>query len=131
MALYRDGFDTVDPVDVVSNTTYTTSNTTVRAASMNVTAPSSPIILIGGMHSSTSISFSSYTSPLVEDVDAYGGGAREGFFFASFVQSGSGASGDLDATSTASGADIKHAFAVALNPPSTPPPVLVFGRRRR
>lgn len=117
---YRDGFDTADPIDAVSNTAYITSNTTVRAAAMTVSAANSPIIFIGYVGSSTTQSFTPPSSPsaMTENVDWWGsGGGRSNFTFASVVWSGSGSTGNMDATNTATTAS-KHAFAVALNPPA-------------
>ncbi len=118
IATYRDGFDTADPIDVVSDTVYTTSNATVRAAGMTVSAANSPLIFFGYVHSSSSTTFTPATNPgtFVEDVDFWSaGGSRFTREIASFVWTGSGATGDMDATHSATTVN-KHAFAVALNP---------------
>lgn len=123
---YRDGFDTADPIDVVSDTGYTTSNTTVRAASMTVAAANSPIIFFGATHSSSTQSFTPPTAPttLAEDLDSWGDGARFAREIASAVWTGSGATGALDATYSTTTAD-KHAFAVVLNPAAGEPTLAV------
>ena len=74
MVAFRDAFDTADPIDVVSNTSYVTSNTTVRAAGMTVAAANSPIIYFGGAHSSSAQTFTPPTNPttLTEHVDRDG-----------------------------------------------------------
>lgn len=115
---YRDGFNTSTPIDVVSDTVYTTSNTTVRAASMTVAAVNSPIIFFGGTHATASMTWDTVpTAPttLTEDVDYYDGTGRFGRGIYSAVWSGSGATGDMDAVISSTQTD-KHAFAVALVP---------------
>ncbi len=117
VATYRDGFDTADPIDVVSDTAYTTSNATVRAAGMTVSAANSPLIWFGNTHNSSSATMTPATNPgtFVEDVDNWNSTSRWGREIASFVWTGSGATGDMDATNSVS-TTTKHAFAVALNP---------------
>lgn len=115
---YRDGFDTTTPIDVVSDTVYTTSNTTVRAASMTVTAVNSPIIFFGATHATASMTYDTApTTPttLAEDVDYYDATGRFGRGIHSAVWTGSGATGDMDAVISSVQTD-KHAFAVALVP---------------
>jgi hypothetical protein len=117
IATYRDGFDTADPIDVVSNTSYTTSDTTVRAASMAVAAANSAIIFFGSAHQSSTQTFTppTVTTTFAEDVDTWDSGSRFAREVASVVWTGSGATGDMDATYSATATD-KIAFAVALNP---------------
>ncbi len=119
MVAYRDGFDPADPIDVVSATNYTTSNTTVRAAGVTAAAANSPIIFFGGQHSSSSVTYTPPTNPgtFAEDDDFWQTGSRFGREIASFVWTGSGATGDMDATSSATTAS-KGAIAVVLNPAS-------------
>lgn len=124
---YRDGFNTSDPIDVVSNTAYVTSNTILRAAGVTVASTGSPIIFVGGTHSSTSQTFTPPTNPgtFAEDVDFHDTGSRGARTFASLVWGSSGATGDMDATISATTVS-KHAFAIVLKPasggggPSTP-----------
>lgn len=118
IATYRDGFDTADPIDVVSSTEYLTDNTTIRAASMTVTAANSPIIFTGGAHFTATESFDvmpSAPTALTEDVDYFNDTSREVRGFASAVWSGSGATGNMDATISATNI-LKAGFALALNP---------------
>ena len=111
-------FDPVNPIDVVSNTAYRTSDAICRAASMTVTSPNSPLVFWGGVYSTSSKTFmkpSVPTSDWVEDDDA--GSTTPDFWteVCSMSWSGSGASGDMSATISAS-LTTKHAFAVALKP---------------
>lgn len=114
---YRDGFDTADPIDIVSNTSYVTNDTTNRAASVSATAANSPIIFFGGVHVSASVTSTPPSAPsaMTEDVDYYDNAGRFARQVASVVWTGSGATGDMDATISSTQAD-KHAFAVVLNP---------------
>lgn len=127
---YRGGFDTADPIDVVSDTAYVTSNTTVRAASMAVSAANSVVLFFGGINQSSSITFTEPSAPAAfsENVDQYSDQSRFGRTVASLVWTGSGATGDMDATASGTTVD-KHAFAVALNPASASSGLL--SRRRR
>jgi hypothetical protein len=114
---YRDGFATGGPIDVVSDTAYFTSDTTVRAASMSVTAANSPLLYFGVFNTSTTQSFSPPSVPtaFAEDVDFFSSDSRSARTVASVVWAGSGATGNMDATASATQVD-KHAYAVALNP---------------
>lgn len=128
---YRGGFDTADPIDVVSDTAYVTSNTTVRAATMTVTAANSVLLFFGGINQSSSITYTAPTVPasMTEDVDQYSDQSRFGRTVASLVWTGSGATGDMDATASGTTVD-KHAFAVALNPAAASSSGLLSRRRR-
>lgn len=127
IAAYRGGFDTADPIDVVSDSTYQTNDTTLRAAAMTASAANSVVLFFGGTHISAAQTFTPPTAPasMTEDLDAYAGGGRLSHIFARLDWTGSGSTGDMDATISAAN-DQKHAFAVALNPPAgdTTPPVL-------
>lgn len=116
---YRDGFDLTTPIDVTSNTAYTTSNTTCRAASMSVAAANSPIIYFGALKRTVATTYTPPTTPTTLNEDYDGGSTLPDFFneIASVVWSGSGATGDIDATMSVS-LTTKHAFAVALKPAS-------------
>lgn len=115
---YRDGFDTADPIDVVSDTPYVTNDTTLRAASMSVTATDSPIIFLGSTIISTSHTFTPPTVPdtFTEDVDYWETNSRGGRSISHLAWASSGATGNMDATISTSMAAVKHAYAVALNP---------------
>lgn len=114
-------FDPSNPINVVSNTAYRTSNANCRAATMPVAAPNSPMIFWGGIYSANSTrSFtkpSVPTSDWVEDDDYWNTTADFGVEVCSMIWSSSGATGDMIATISSIGTT-KHAFAVALNPPS-------------
>jgi hypothetical protein len=114
---YTGDYDTADPIDVVSNTAYTTSDTTLRAATMTVTAANSPLIFFGAVATSSSITATVPTVPVTftEDVDRWDTNSRTTLYMASYLWTGSGATGTMDATISAS-TGTKHAFAVALNP---------------
>lgn len=135
IAAYRDGFDTADPIDVVSDTVYVTLNTSVQAATMTVTAANSPIIVFAGVNTATSgQTFSPPTTPdtMTENLDYWETNSRFAREISSIVWSSSGATGTMDATFTES-VNGKHAFAVALNPatggsPITDGPALVSVR---
>lgn len=107
---------------VVSNTAYTTSNNQCIAASMNVPNANSPLVFWAGVYYTTS-SGRTFTKPSVpttgwvEDDDT--GNSTSDFWteVCSMIWSGSGDTGDMVATISGS-SSTKHAFAVALNPPS-------------
>lgn len=116
-ATYRDWFDTSDPIDVVSNTTYTTSNTALRAASMTVSATNSPIIFLWTIFSTSARTFTKPTTPTdtrTEDYDWWSTAWDCWFSVNSMVRTWSWATWDIDATISWAIA-VKHAFAVALN----------------
>jgi len=127
IAGYRGGFNTASPIDVVSNTGYETSNTTVRAATMSVAAANSTIVFVGCVNQSSSVTFTAPTVPatFTEDSDSYSAASRFARTFASLVWTGSGATGSMDGTSSSTTTD-KHAFAVALNPASAAAASLVI-----
>lgn len=117
------GFDTADPIDIVSNTGYTVgTNNIARCASMVVSAANSVLILIGLTYSSSARSFTKPTAPAdvwTEHYDGWGTTNWNCHQFCSMVWTGSGASGDIDATINES-TGTKHCFGIALNPPSAP-----------
>lgn len=116
---YRDGFSISSVSDfTVSNTTYITANTTVRAASFSVPSSNSPLIWIGSSHFSSAQTLTTPTVPTgwASDVDDNWSSASRGLReIASMTWSSSGATGDIDSTLSTSNGD-KHAFALALNP---------------
>ena len=122
-------FDPMNPIDVVSNTVYRTNDTNLRATSMNVSAINSPLIFIGGEYSNAVRTHAKPTVPTTGWIENYDGGNNISDYsrtFDSFIWSGSGATGDIIATISAS-ATTKHAFAVALNSKIlTPPSALNF-----
>lgn len=118
---YRDGFATSSPIDVVSNTAYTTNNATFRAASMSVTATGSPLIFFATGVKTFAINYTKPSVPTTDWAENFDGGAETSDMWvevASMVWSGSGATGDMDATgSDTPESGNKHAFAVALAQP--------------
>jgi len=112
-------FDASNPINVVSNTAYRTSDAYCKAASMTVAAVNSPLVFWGGFYNTSTGSFtkpSVPTSGWVEDDDVWNTTPDMGTEVCSFIWSGSGATGIMSATNTLT-LTTKHAFAVALNPP--------------
>ena len=115
---YRDGFNTADPIDVVSNTPYVDNNTTVRSATMTVSAANSPLVNFANGYGGSEITFTKPSMPTtdwVENIDFGSVDSRCWREICSMVWTGSGATGDIDATASLS-LDAKHGFAVGLNP---------------
>lgn len=115
---YQGGFfDTGTPIDVVSNTGYTTSNTTARAASMTVATANSPLFHFACVFRTSSTTFTPPTSPTTFTEDYDSGGTNPDMWngVSSCEWSSSGATGDMDSTISAA-LTAKHAFAVALKP---------------
>jgi len=123
-------FDPADPIDVVSNTAYRTSNFNVVAASMSVSTANSPLIIFAGMYTTeTGGTFTKPTTPTdtwVEDDDSENANSDFHGEICSMIWTGSGATGTMTAVNLKS-TDRKHAFAVALNPLPPPTPTVVTG----
>lgn len=119
MICYRGGFNTADPIDVSSNTSYETSNTTCRAASMTVASIGSPIIFFGLVNDTLdgTVSFGVPNNPSgatwTERVDLHEN--RTARTISDTIWSSSGATSDMDSTINSTETE-KHAFAVALKP---------------
>lgn len=123
IATYEGGFfDTGSPIDVVSSTPYTTSNTNARAASMTVANANSPLFFFACVFRTVATTFTAPTVPTTFTEDYDGGSTSPDMWneVASCEWSGSGATGDIDGTISVS-IGTKHAFAVALNPSSGGP----------
>lgn len=122
---YRDGFDTADPIDAVSDTGYTTNNTTLRAAAATAAEANAPVLFFGCTHNSSANAVTHPSSPaaFTEDVEYFGGGGRGNYEIASLIWTGSGTTGNVDAT-LASAVDAKHAFLVILTPNTAAPPTV-------
>lgn len=114
---FRDDFNTADPEDVVSNTSYETNNTTVRAAAVTAAAVNSPLVYIAYVNSSVGGTFTAPSAPctFTEHFDSGNGDSRMYRTAASCVWTGSGSTGDVDGTIGTS-SETKHAFLVVLNP---------------
>ena len=110
-------FEPTDIIDVISNTAYTTSNTTVRGASMTVSAINSPLVFFGSVYETSGKTFTapSATATWVEDVDS--GHTNPDFWSSiySMIWTSSGSTGNMDAILSSADTQ-KHAFVVALNP---------------
>jgi hypothetical protein len=113
----RGEFNTASPIDVVSNTSYVTSDTTLRAAAVSAAAVNSTILFFGGNHTSSATTGTIPTAPasFTEDVDYHDGAGRFHRYMASLLWTGSGSTGNMDAVLSATSID-KHAFAVILTP---------------
>ena len=120
---YRDGFDVSDPIDAVSVIEYQNNLGKLnRAAGISVSAANSPLLWMGGFYYQKAGSTTTPTAPeddWVEDLDS--GHADADFWVAFFSQiwSGSGSTGDVDATISVTTRD-RHASLVALNPAIEP-----------
>jgi hypothetical protein len=124
---YRGGFDTADPVDVISATPYNNLDTILRAAGVTVSAANSNIIFWGGASQSSALTYTPPINPLtfVEDVDDGDTTSDMWFEFAHRQWTGSGSTGNMDATISAS-RSYKFAVALVLNPtPIIGNPVMV------
>jgi hypothetical protein len=117
---YRGGFDTADIFDAYSNTTYTTSDTTVRAATVSATATDSALLVIGGFYigntDTTATMPSVPNSSWDEDFDSYNFTSDMGAFFYSQTWSSSGATGSMDVTVSNTTADEKTCIWCCLKP---------------
>lgn len=106
----------------VSNSPYVTSDAINRAASFSVPNANSIILFFGGVYSSSSKTQTPPTNPgtFTEDYDA--GDTNPDFWqeIAYYKWSGSGVTGNIDSTISLT-STTKHAFAIALKPPNSPP----------
>lgn len=115
---WRGDIDLIDPIAALSNTEYIVSNTTIRAASFNVPDVNSTLVFVGYRND---IAFSTPpTNPgtFTEDVDDTDPASTKGICFSHYLWSSSGATGDIDATSSSSGTT-KHGFCIAFQQPIT------------
>jgi len=109
------GVDGTTPIESYSNTAYTTSNTTVRSATVTTTDVNQTVVNIAGSFLSSAVV--TYTPPTnyTEHVD-YSGGTDVGrayIEFSSRIISSAGSTGDIDATASATLTD-KHGIALVL-----------------
>jgi hypothetical protein len=111
-------FNPSDPIDVVSNTDYRTNDSIVRAASMNVASTNSPLVFFASVCSTATKTLTKPSVPTTDWVEDDDAGSTDSDFWneiCSMIWTGSGATGTMDATCSAS-LTTKHAFVVALNP---------------
>lgn len=116
VAAYRSGFDLSHPICAVSNTSYTSDNTMVRAATFNVPNAYASIIYAGSVAYTSPVTFTKPTeldNDWLEDYDE--GTALSGFShtFGHCEWSSSGDTGDINIIASTA-VTAKHAFAVAL-----------------
>ena len=109
-----------DLVHVLSNTDYGTAGTAVVAASMVTTETDLDIIWIAGSWLFTPTTYTPPTVPGSFSEDFEDGDTTSGFWlsFARYTWSSSGSTGDMIGYLSNSVSNNKHAFAIALNPPS-------------
>lgn len=114
---FRSDFNTSNPIDVYSNTSYETSDTIVRGATMTTSATNEALIFFALSHASSAQTFTQATVPTTFSEHQDTGSANSRFWrsAASVVWSSSGATGTMDAAVSATNTS-KHGFVVALNP---------------
>lgn len=112
------------PVDVYSDTAYTTTNTTVRAASVTTTVANTMLVAVGYALKDTSFSPPTGMSEAFDHSDARNLTASAAYV----TQAASGASGDKDFTIGTS-AKTKHAFLVAFEPDSAGNPWYAYAQQ--
>lgn len=117
VSTFRTKFDAKNPISIISNTAYTTSNATVRAASMDVLKTNSDLLFFASLYNTSSTTFTKPSNPTTDWVEHYDSGSTSPDLWqeiCSMNWGGVGATGDMDAIATSSSGN-KHAFAIALN----------------
>jgi len=118
ISAYRGCFNTISPIDVVSNTEYIVNNTTYRAASMNLPSADTAVIIFPSMSTNTVRTFLNPTTQSGGWTEDYDHGSTASDFsratYRKFI-SGLGSTGVIDSIGT-TGSTVKHAFAVGLKP---------------
>lgn len=109
---YRGCTQSGDPQDVLSNTAYTTSNTTIRAASITPTMTGGMYVWGGWYYASSGIGI---TAPSGMNSRASPSTTNTVLNVADLLTSGTAASGNEDGTAVAT-ITTKHAYMVALKP---------------
>lgn len=119
IATYRNGFNTNNPISVISNTTYTTVDTNCPA-SMIITKVNSPLLYFANAYYTAAKTFTKPSIPNTTWVEDYDGGNLNSDFYTEICSmtawTGNGATGTITAILNTSSVTAKHAFAVALNP---------------
>ncbi|MFA6354853.1 MAG: hypothetical protein WCW65_00275 [Candidatus Paceibacterota bacterium] len=115
---YRGCFNITTPIDTSSNTEYVTSNTTYRAASMNLTSSYTTVIIFPSVNASGAKTF---TAPITQSggwTEDYANGNASSQFsrnaYSKMINT-SGLTGVIDSIGFSASIG-KHAFAVALHP---------------
>ena len=111
----------ISDITAISNTLYGTSDATVRAASMNVPNANSPLLIFASVYSTTVRTFTEPSVPGTWSENYEYGHTTPDISGAidSMIWSGSGNTGDMDNTCSATIATNKHAFAISLKPAVT------------
>lgn len=122
MSCFTSGnFDGSDPIDVVSNTGYRSSDNYCRAAAMTVSAANSPLVFFGLVSTTSGRTFTKPSNigadAWTENEDRTNLSSDISNEICSMIWTGSGSTGDMTAT-LSNTSSTKHAFAVALNPAS-------------
>lgn len=122
ISTFRGGFDKNNPINTSSNGTYTTSNTTIRASSMNVSKSNCPLIFMCSIYNNSSADYTPPTNPTGWSEKFDNGGSAGDYYYevCSMIWSSSGSTGNIDATASVS-TEGKQAFAIALNPEQSGP----------
>jgi len=116
MYVFRDGFDTSNPIADTSSDVYTTFNGTIRAGSVDA-VDGGGLIFLGCLYDSGGGSYS-LTPPSGFGLDydlTYPGNSKLYGSVSHDVSSSTGATGNLDGSFTGGSLSTKHAIAVALN----------------
>lgn len=110
-------FDPADIFDNVSDTLYSSNNTTIKAASFNVTNENSHLLHFPAFYSSDDKTLSVPTVPDdFTNITSYWSATPDFDISLNYLRwSGNGETGDIDSTLSSS-VVAKHAFVVALNP---------------
>jgi hypothetical protein len=119
ISAFRGCFNTTNPIDTSSNVEYVTSNTTYRAASMNLSTPDQNIIIFPSLIATGNHTFTAPTTQGGGWSTAFNNGNSSSRFHRSAFykfMSQSGATGNIDSIGD-SGSTGKHAFAVVLRRP--------------
>lgn len=115
------GVKTSDPIAQISNTAYTTDNTTLRAGSVTASDTGQDILFFGySLSNNVTVTYTPPSSPasFTEDIDVWETASDAGIHAARLNWSGSGATGNIDAAATRS-TTVKHAYAILFNLPIT------------
>ena len=113
------GFDSTNPIDSFSNTEYSTADSIVRVASFSVASANSILLTFAIQSTATNPTTCSVaTSPntFTEHYDGGGATGRGWLQISSLKWTSSGATGDIDITSSFATSTNKHGFGVSLNP---------------
>lgn len=111
ISVYRGRLASGDPLDVGSNTSYTTNDTAVRGAGVTIATAGSDLIWAGFLYTGSA----SISAPSGMTLRCESWRGNQTAFLADVVNQSTGATGDKDGTSGGS-TGYKHAFLVTLKP---------------